>query len=345
MVRSMLTLAVWSACACDVPPYAADEGLVLDAAADAASSASPIADMELVVSTDSYLDFGPWRFVAISDSHGYDNGINSTVFAEIADEIVAQQAEVLIFAGDLVSGGGGQAVEAQIEHWQDTLSPVYGAGIGVYPVRGNHEVSGLEGWHNAFLGIYSLPLNGPEDELSLTYSVVYKNARFIGLDAFKSYGKINQDWLDEQLANNLAPHIFSYAHYPAFPAITTGGLDGKPKARDKFWRSLAEAGSRVYFCGHGHFFDHARLDDGDGDPDNDVHQMHVGTSGAGLYGWEPTFEGDLGDWTVDHLFHAVEFGYVVGDVDGLAVTLTFWRRDEPGVYNARYSWSYVLDGD
>jgi len=42
------------------------------------------------------------------------------------------------------------------------------------------------------------------------------------------------------------------------------------------------SGARAYLCGHDHGYAHARIDDGDGDYSNDVHQFVVGTAGAGV---------------------------------------------------------------
>ena len=39
------------------------------------------------------------------------------------------------------------------------------------------------------------------------------------------------------------------------------------------------------FAGHDHFYDRARIDDGNGDADNDVRQLIVGSNFFRCYGW------------------------------------------------------------
>jgi UDP-2,3-diacylglucosamine pyrophosphatase LpxH len=330
-------------CGCDLPPSGTIDVAPPDGGSDGGGDSETADEADSEISTDSYLDFEPWRFVAVSDSHGTDLGINAEVFTEIVAEIVQQMPEVVIFMGDLVAGGGVDTFTAQLDNWRDTMQPVYDAGIAVYPIRGNHDLASVDAWNTVFSGSYQLPENGPEGELGLTYAVEHRSALFLGLDAYVTYNRINQQWLDNQLAANLAPHVFAYTHPQAFPPVPTGALDGFEEERDQLWESLEQAGARALFCGHGHYVNHARLDDGDDDPDDDVHQLDVGTAGATLYVMEPTFSGDLGHWSVDQLFHESVHGYLTGDVDELSVTLTFWRRDEPGVYTPRHQWSYDLD--
>ena len=51
-----------------------------------------------------------------------------------------------------------------------------------------------------------------------------------------------------------------------------------PAARDSLWESLLSAGAKIYFSGHDHFYDHTIIDDGDENPQNDMHQVIVGTA-------------------------------------------------------------------
>ena len=88
----------------------------------------------------------PWRFIATGDSRGSDNGVNATILGELATEIVNQSVELVIFPGDLVTGGVDQAtLESQLLNWRGIMQPVYDAGIGVYPVRGNHDLGSPAG--------------------------------------------------------------------------------------------------------------------------------------------------------------------------------------------------------
>ena len=144
------------------------------------------------------------------------------------------------------------------------MQPVYNAQIPVYVIRGNHEDNSffpdISVWHRTF----AMPANGPTGETNLTYSFNHKNAFIAGLDQYVNDYQHNQPWLDTQLANNTSPHVFVFGHLPAFEAMPRECLDEYPQKRDAFWQSLKNAGARTYLCSHDHFYDHARIDDGDG---------------------------------------------------------------------------------
>ncbi len=287
----------------------------------------------------------PWRFVAVGDSRGNDNGINQVILSEMAAQIVSENAEFVVFPGDLVNGYVNQAtLENQLTTWRNTMQPVYDAGIGVYAGRGNHDVgspAGVTAWNNVFSGPYAFPANGPAGEQNLTYSVTYRNAFILGLDQYVSSHRVNQAWVDNQLAANNRPHIFAFGHEPAYKAQHSDCLDDYPVDRDAFWASLENARARVYFVGHDHFYDHARVNDGDGEWNDDVHQYIVGTAGAPLRAWSPPYDGNNSGMILKQKYHATQYGYVVVEIDGLDATLTWMERIGPGNYQSREVWSYT----
>ena len=275
-----------------------------------------------------------WKFVIVGDSRGSDNGVNTAILSEISAEIISQDAEFVLFPGDLVNGSGNQAtLESQLTTWRDTMQPVYDAGIGVYPVRGNHDVGSWEAWQNVFSGEYALPANGPVGEVGVTYSVSHKNVFVLALDQYVTIHRVNQPWIDAQLAANTNPHIFTFGHEPAFKVSHVDCLDDYPVERDAFWTSLKNAGCKVYACGHDHFYDHAVVDDGDGNPDNDISQYVVGTAGAPIYKFSPPYNGDNTSFTVKQRHHAEKHGYLLVEVKGSVVkTIWFERDDATGKY-------------
>jgi hypothetical protein len=288
---------------------------------------------------------GPgWRFIVTGDSRDGDNGVNTVILGELADEIIARQVDFVLISGDLVTGYNDQAaLQSQLDTWLKTMQPVYDAGIGVYPARGNHDLgdpAGVTAWNNTFSGDFALPDNGPVGEKNLTYSFTHKNVFVIGLDQYITTRRVNQSWLDSQLAANTQPHIFVFGHEPAFKTKHTACLDDYPEDRDAFWVSIEKAGGRTYFCGHDHMYNHARVDD-DGEPSNDIHQYIVGTAGAPLRDWEGKYDGINNEYTVENIYHASEFGYCLVEVNGLDVTITWFERVGTGKYKAREVWSYT----
>jgi 3',5'-cyclic AMP phosphodiesterase CpdA len=286
----------------------------------------------------------PWKFIVTGDSRDGDNGVNTTILGELAAEIVKRQVDFVLLSGDLVNGYVDQtALESQLNTWRNTMQPVYDACIGVYVVRGNHDVgdpAGVTAWNKVFKGEFSLPDNGPAGEKNLTYSVTHKNALIISLDQYIRLRRVNQAWLAAQFAANTKPHIFVLGHEPAFKALHEDCLDDYPAERDVFWGSIEKAGGRTYFCGHDHFYNHARVDN-DGDPSNDIHQYIVGTAGAPLYDWLGNYDGDNSNYTVENIYHAKEYGYCLVEIDGLDVTLSWMERVGAGKYEAGEVWSYT----
>ena len=293
----------------------------------------------------------PWSFIITGDSRGYDDGVNTVILAELADEIVDANVDFLIFAGDLVTGS--RDPQIQINNWLTVMQPVYQAGIGVYAIRGNHEdgyfFPDISIWHDAFSGAYAMPQNGPEGEVNLTWSFEHKNAFVVGLDQYVNTLEVNQPWLDARLAQNTNPHVFLMGHVAAFEvrhrSWPLGCLDFFPDKRDVFWKSIKDAGARTYFGSHDHLYNHARIDDGDGNANNDLHQYVIGTAGAPPYSWTGDYDGNNSSMTPILLHRAQAYGYIIVRIDALDVTLTWMERNTPdssaaGLYQSREVWSY-----
>jgi hypothetical protein len=286
-----------------------------------------------------------WQFVTLGDSQGYDNGVNQIILAEIASEIVHQEVDCVLFNGDLVWSSRPARFESELLTWRDTMKPVYDANIPVYPCRGNHESWGsIEAWLDVFS---DLPANGPVGEEHMTYSVTHKNALIVALDTQINRHRVNQPWLNTQLAGNTVPHVFVFGHEPAFSAFHGDCLDDFPGQRDAFWASLQRAGGRTYFSGHDHFFNHAHVDDGDGNRDNDLHQFICGTGGAPFYRFSPPYTGDNTHHLVTQQFHHRGFGYLLVDVNDLDVRFIWMQRDSAdllasGNYEPNDVWHYSV---
>jgi hypothetical protein len=313
----------------------------------------------------------PWRFIVTCDSRGSDSGINQIILDELVGEIMSHDVDLVLFPGDLIYGltvAGPEEFEWQLRTWVQTMKPVYDANIAVYVCRGNHELgysaykpadpndNYVRRWLNVFgsdaYPDQKLPGNGPAGEGYMTYSATHKNAFVVCLDQYagvrhQSAHKLNQSWLDAELAANTKPHVFVTGHEPAFKALHYDCLGMYPADRDAFWASLKNAGARTYLCGHDHFYDHARVDDGDDDPDNDIHQYIIGTAGAYPYTWSGTYDGNNTSYTVHQLYHAKGYGYVLAEVNDLDVTLTWIQRTsnvltDAGIYEPNEAWSYTV---
>ncbi|HWI55725.1 MAG TPA: hypothetical protein VNZ22_00760, partial [Bacillota bacterium] len=123
------------------------------------------------------------------------------------------------------------------------------------------------------------------------------------------------------------------SHVPAFKVAHPDCLDDYAPERNAFWNSLSNAHCRMYFCGHDHFFDHMRVDDQDGNTNNDVHQVIVGTAGAPLAA-DGAYDGNNGSWKPSRVFHEAQYGYLSVQVDGDTVRSTWYHRTRKATYTA-----------
>jgi hypothetical protein len=295
----------------------------------------------------------PWRFVIIGDTHTstdsigvVNSGDSIRVLKEMVPFFIADSAQLVLIVGDIVDAGLGinaANLRKQLLEWRTIMQPLYQKGIGVYPIRGNHEADAngnIAVWNAIFTGAFALPGNGPAGEVNLTYSFSHKNALFIGLDNYVTdhVHEVNQAWLDRQLSANAQPHVFVFGHEAAFKVFHDDCLDDSMAGRTLFWQSLADAGAKAYFCGHDHFYDCSRIDDGDGEPGNDLYQMLVGGGGGFLM---PNFRynGSNAPYTPVNVYHNVKFGYVLAEVGGEGdsdrnVSLTWKERTYDSVTSA-----------
>jgi hypothetical protein len=291
----------------------------------------------------------PWRFVITGDSRSITTAINTPILTEIAAEIVRQRPSVALFSGDLVRGRSlPEPMPDQYAQWLQVMRPVYEAGIRVLVCRGNHDLYWPTFFQSDQYPLQKLPDNGPPGETYMTYWLQHENAIFIAMDHYageltQPIHRVNLPWLESTLAANQRPHIFVFGHEPAFKVYHPDCLDDSRKDRDRFWQTLIRYGARVNLCGHDHFYNRARIDDGDGDPANDLTQVIVGTAGAPLY-QPPKYDGDNGIYKPIKQFHAMEFGYIVVDVNDLDVQMTWMQRDTAvpgkGSYFAADAWGY-----
>lgn len=276
-----------------------------------------------------------WRFAFVGDTHTPLSSIPS----EIATAVANDDVRLLIVAGDLVESGAAASTNAlanQLARWRSALAPVTAAGIPIAVIRGNHEDDvddGLPVWNGFFSDAYAMPGNGPDGETNLTYSFTTNNALFVGLDDYVNLHRVNQAWLDQQLGLNQQPHVFVFGHEPAFKAFHTDCLDDYPTERNTFWNSLAHGGAKVYLCGHDHLYNVARIDDGDGNPGNDLYQFIVGTGGS--TNWPVNrynYNGTNAPYTPVNITSVTNtYGYLLVEISGpgtndLDVTMTWKQR-------------------
>ncbi len=223
-----------------------------------------------------------WKFVVFGDSPD-DSPASATGISQnlskIAVAVAAENPDLAVYTGDLVSGWDlentspvyGKYTE-QFENWMAAMAPVHnyqtGLGIPLYVMRGNHE-NGPPGNVTPILTAYTntvasgMPSNGPTGETHLTYSFIYRDARFIVNDEYTPHNgleeTVNQDWVDSQLTGNTQLFTFVFGHSPAYRVDddileAPDSLFRYPEQRDIFWQSMEDNQVSAYFCGHAHMY-------------------------------------------------------------------------------------------
>lgn len=97
-------------------------------------------------------------------------------------------------------------------------------------------------------------------------------------------------------------------------------LASYPQARDALWDSLGRAGVRIYFSGHDHLYNRARIKDRNG---NIIHQVLAGSGGAPFSRWKMQQYAEGGK-IVNEYHDEVHYGYVLVTIDGPKVVME-WR--------------------
>jgi len=294
---------------------------------------------------------GPWRFAVISDTRGNPcdpdgkSGVNTRIVNRIATAVASEKPDVVLVPGDLVLGkshscGFATSFETQLATWREAMKPVYGAGIPVLPVRGNHEYQSKDrilldpckplapnpAALAAYLAVFGkdVPQNGPDGQKGATFAYPHKNALIIGLDELFDLYSYDRAWLDAMLKANPRQHLFVFGHYPAFGVLHRDNLSCNSSSRDALWNTIGAHNGRMYFCGHDHLYDRGEVMDADG---NSVQQVLVGNGGAPFY----NYSGGYADKRVKpHKRVLSKPGYVVVTVDGARVSVQMKTVDQDG---------------
>ncbi len=257
-----------------------------------------------------------WKFAVTDDSRASggaaakQNGVSTVALRVIANDIAAQGVDFVLFPGDMVTGETNDTalLSSELDTWIATMAPVYEAGIPVYVTRGNHEYNtGTNGGANpldpsrqTFLAHFAtLPRNGPDGEVGLTWSFTHKNVKVVGFDQYakraSSYddrlyaqgsnsGQAMNRWVLDEINGSASPLNFVIAHEQIFPTKSHPDcLANDPESRDALVRALGAHGG-AYLAGHDHMYVRGYVT---GDQGHKVPAFTVGTAGGGNYDYTP----------------------------------------------------------
>lgn len=255
-----------------------------------------------------------WRFAVIGDTHVPA----ASTIKKIIPELIHDNVEVVVFAGDLIQGGKGQDAAGMYEElteWKKLTQPLTEAGITILAVRGNHEAD-VKGDNQK-----------PWKELiSPTMNIVlqHKNITFIGIDNYINGERtVDTDWLEKELGKIDKDNIIvPFGHEPAFScnSFHPQCLDANPAARNRFWDILEKYGVGSYFCGHTHQYNLCRINHNG----HTINQIICGGGGGKL---QPAKGGirQADGYDVESVEIRTETGYLLVDVKDHSIS-TCWKR-------------------
>jgi hypothetical protein len=279
------------------------------------------------------------------------NGVNTLITSEMAQAVLNEHAKFLLWTGDLVLGtrSDSKQFETMLLTWRGLMEPLYRKHVPVLACRGNHESGSPDSvavWNKVFSGKYAMPNNGPATEKNLSFYYTYGPVLAVGLDEYTVDPKsiaVDVPWLQSVIKAHPKPFVFSFGHEPAFmDGAHKDLLDNDVPKRDALWETLVDSGSRVFFAGHDHLYDHMTVVRRGDNPGPVLHQLVAGTAGAPFYK-AGEYVGANSDWQLTRVKNIVNtYGYLLVDINGSTATITFKGRVSPGKYEAMDSFSFSV---
>ena len=334
---------------------------------------------------------GAWKFGVMSDTQWKqdypNNGENPascavSIINALNREFVHHDCRFVIQVGDLADKESVNGVRTMPTR-ANAAQTLYNAGIGFFPLRGNHEASAiaanelpvqfpqtLGSGPNVF---GAKNFDSPFDNLrGLSYSFDYENVRCVLIDQFIRADGSNYDgttsynnnavdqvgWVDSMLRSRPSDsHAFVFSHKNLIGQNHKDVLFGKdltsnPGPRDEFISSLCANGVRYQLGGHDHMHHRSIVKTGDG-------QSSVGQiiTSSNSYKFYIPRSGDDGRETPlqQELFTV---GYYIFTIDGPRVYVDFYSSSHgqdygdtdllasPGSFGfyLRESFGYSLNG-
>jgi hypothetical protein len=239
----------------------------------------------------------PWKFAVMADgrANSWDDngfGVAAKTMGILVSDIKNQSVDFVIFPGDLVISNTSNPaiVNKQLDSWKSVMKPLFDAGINIYVIRGNHDLSKA-----AFINHFSLADNAASPDGGFTYSFTHKNAEFFGFDQYinrkstfndhlyaltSNRGQMMNSWVTAQINNTTSPLNFAFGHEMLFPSkYHPDCMANDPFSRDDLVAALGNHHG-AYLCGHDHMYMRCTASDGQG---HTVPELIVGTAGGGNY--------------------------------------------------------------
>jgi hypothetical protein len=284
-----------------------------------------------------------WCFVVAGDGRSNDvnpdmSGMNSPVVAKLFQAIKAENPKFMLWTGDLVHGEYGKIttpIAQQLAHWKQSASVL--TGVGILPVRGNHETVGdPKGsiWQKSIKPLIDANhVSYFKGETGYSYTFTPKQdpkLTVIALDQYVHAHRVNLTELEAALQrakDSGVKNVVVFAHEMAFTCTAHGDDDNLSKFtadRDKFLELLEMYGVRYFFAGHDHCYDWMEIRHKKWPQGYTLNQIVAGTAGAPFYKDQGYF-GDHGSYDLTRKEHRDgTYGYMLVELDdNEKMTVTF----------------------
>jgi len=296
----------------------------------------------------------------VTDDGQNPNSVAVGIIKQIDPQFINAGVKFVIQVGDLTNNGSNAALDTRNAAAQD----LYNAGIGFFPLRGNHEPSQAAALHfqqifqqTQGLGPYvfgATNFSSPaQNLLGLSYGFKYNGANFVLLDQFthtdgtgSSTNEVNNTnianqlpWVIQKLTGLTANvHSFVFGHKDLIGEDHVDVLLGadpsqNPSVRNTFIDILQTLGVRYYIGGHDHMYQRSLVES----PDSTgfLHQL-IGQSDSSKF-YPPA--NPANDQRYDNptretsiIQETVKVGYYIFTISGPRVTVDYWASDVNASY-------------
>jgi len=308
-----------------------------------------------------------WKFGVMSDTQwttADPAGQNpTTVAVSIIDQLnplfIQAGVKFVIQVGDLADTGNDadETVRAQ------AAQQLYDAGIGFFPMRGNHETYGtgnsfsipiLQTLYPQTRGLsqtfgatnFSSPTSVSTELDGMSYSFDYNNARFVIVDPWVTpsvdisqagydFGYSiaqQQPWISSRLDKSTrgTDHAFVLSHQPLMAeshqdTMFQGYTNANPDMQNAFYASLQSNNVKYFLAGHDHMNQHSIIASPDGL--SSVHELIGASDSSKFYTPKATNNATWYGQKVRETAVAQELytvGYYIFTVDGPNMTVDFY---------------------
>jgi hypothetical protein len=297
-------------------------------------------------------------------------GCAVSVINQLNDEFIAKGVKFVVQTGDLTN-----VVGANMSARADAAQELYAAGIGFFPMRGNHDI------YDGSYGIPALRSNFPQtqgtsntfgatnfsspaiaDLTGISYAFDYANTTFVILDDWATINKQvtvpgitnypygysvgeQQEWISGRLdeATRGTDQAFVFAHHNLmgenhFDCLFTGYANSNLDMQNTFFNSLQSNDVKYFFSGHEHLYNRSLITSPDGSSVvEDIICSH--DDPKFINPKDPNSANFFGQKTRQQQISQElnNLGYYICTIDGTKVTVDYYS-DETGGYLGDANW-------